>query len=242
MHFPLQLLLVRTPCPRYHEALAEVFQMPALQNIMLSNKSLFDELTKITGMDIDTPDDVQSLYSTLRAEHEYGLKLPEWTQKYYPDRLVPITELSYIYNVYTDELKSLKAGPFLAKMINEWQHKTVNDLKPSERKINLYCGHDSTIVNILAAIGVWEQQLPIYGIMTIFELLQDTATHEYGVQMYLRKNAKSGAIPLIVPGCDSHFCPLDKFVELTKNVVPVNFSAACIPKNKNFVTPPPSGP
>lgn len=192
-------------------------------------------------MAVDTPDDVQSLYSTLFAEQGYGLKLPEWTQKYYPDRLVPLTELSYIYNVYTDELKSLKAGPFLAKMINEWKNKTLNDLNPSERKIYLYCGHDSTIVNILAAIGVWQQQMPIYGIMAIFELLQDTITHEYGVQMYLRRNAKTGAVPLILPGCD-HFCPLHRFVELTKNVVPANFSAACVPKNKNFVSPAQSGP
>lgn len=203
---------------------------------------MLDDLTKITGMEIKTLDDVQSLYSTLRAESEYGLKLPNWTQKYYPNPLEKLTELSYVYNVNNDELKSLKAGPFLGKMINEWKQESKNILKPIDRKIYLYCGHDSTIVNIMAAIGVWEQQLPIYGIMGIFELLQDTVTQEFGVQIYLRRNADSGTQKLIVPGCDQHFCPLSKFIELTKNVVPINFSAACIPKNKDFVTPPPSGP
>lgn len=237
-----QLLLVRIPCPRYHEALEELFETPEIRYEMNSYKTMFDDLTKITGMDIKTPDDVQSLYSTLRAESEYGLKLPNWTQKYYPNGLEKLTELSYIYNVYNDELKSLKAGPFLGKMINEWQQKRKNKLKPIDRKINLYCGHDSTIVNILAAIGVWEQQLPIYNIMAIFELLQDTETKEYGIQIYLRRDATSGIQKLIVPGCDGHFCPLNKFIELTKMVVPINFSAACIPKNKDFITPPPSGP
>lgn len=202
---------------------------------------MFNELSKITGLSIKTPDDVQSLYSTLRAESEFGLELPDWTKKYYPNRLLPLTEKSYIYNTYTDELKKLKGGPFLSKMIGEWKAKKEGTIKPSDRQIFLYAGHDSTIVNILAAIGVWEQQLPGYGIMAIFELLEVTATGEWGVQIYLRNSATSGATPLVIPGCE-HFCPLDKFIELTKKMISVDLKADCQAKDKNFTTPPPSGP
>lgn len=68
---------MRTPCPRYYEALKEVFESPELKQVQSDNEELYKELTELTGMDIKTPDDIQSLYSTLRAESEYGLKLPE---------------------------------------------------------------------------------------------------------------------------------------------------------------------
>lgn len=199
------------------------------------------ELTNHTGLSIQTPDDVQSLYSTLRAEDEYGLKLPDWTAKYYPNRLVSLTELSYIYNVYTDEMKRIKAGPFMRKMIAEWLAKRDNTIRPKDSKIYLYTGHDSTVVNILAAIDVWKQQIPVYGIMGIFELLEDTRSGEWGVQMYLRTSQRSGAIPLTLPGCN-HFCPLDQFIALTAKIAAPLNPSDCLAKNINFTPPPASGP
>lgn len=232
---------MRTPCPRYHEALDEVFELPEVKQVFEDNAQLFKELTEHTGMDIKSPDDVQSLYSTLRAESEYGLKLPAWTSKYYPDRLVELTDQSYIYNVYTDELKKFKAGPFLKKMVGEQKEKIDKSLKPAGRKIFMYTGHDSSVVNILSGVNVWTKQFPTYAIMGIFELVRDKKSGEVGVQIYLRNSPTSGAIPLTIPGCE-HFCPFDKFEKLTSNVIAQNFTEECKPKNKDYTTPPPSGP
>lgn len=228
------MLLVRTPCPRYYEVLDEVYKRDEIQKVLKEHQKMFDELTEITGLSIKTPDDAQSLYSTLRAESEYGLKLPNWTKEYFPDRLVPITELSFVYNVLIDELKKLKGGPFLKKMLNEWIEKRNGTLTPKDRKIYLYTGHDATVVNILAAINVWPKQLPVYGIMAIFELLEDKITGEYGIKVYIRNSSTSGAIPLTIPGCDN-FCSLNKFIELTKNVIPIDFENECKAKNAAFV-------
>jgi prostatic aicd phosphatase len=235
------LLLVRTPCARYYEALQEVFETRELQRIQRDNEEMYRELTYLTGMDIKTPDDVQSLYSTLRAETEYGLKLPEWTRNYYPNKLLNLTELSYIYNVHTVELQKFKAGPFLQKMISEWSDKRAGRLSPKDQKIYLYTGHDSTIVNVLHALGAWKQQLPVYGIMAIFELLEDTATGQYGISVYLRNSAESGAIPLTISGC-GRFCPLDRFIALTRKFVMVDKERECTARDPSFTTPPPSGP
>jgi len=235
------LLLVRTPCPRYHEAVEEVLASAEVKKVLDEHADLFAELSNYTGQPVKTPDDVQSLYGTLRAETEYGLKLPKWAQEYYPDKLLNLTELSYIYNIYTDELKQLKAGPFIQKLVTEFENKRDNKLEPKDLKISLYTGHDSSVVNILSALNVWEKQFPAYGIMAMFELVRDKKTGEIGVQMYLRNSATSGAIPLTMPGCE-HFCPLDKFVELGKKVIPKDRAAACQAKNKDYVTPPPSGP
>lgn len=218
-----------------------MFATDDLQKVLKENEPLFKELTHFTGMPIKTPDDVQSLYSTLRAEVEYGLTLPKWTIDYFPDRLLPLTERSYLYNVHTDELKMFKAGPFIAKLVDEWKHKRSGSIEPSDRKMFAYAGHDSTIVNILAAIGLWEQQLPVYGIMGIFELLEDVATKVWGVRVFLRKIGDREATPLTIPGCDN-FCPLDSFVKITSHLISTDIVRACRAKNKDFVTPPPSGP
>lgn len=235
------MLLVRTPCPRYSEAVEEVLASDEVRRVLYENENLLAELTKHTGMSIKTPDDVQSLYGTLRAESEYGLDLPSWAKNYYPDKLLNLTELSYIYNVYTNELQRLKAGPFVQKLINEFQSKVNSTTKPKELKISLYTGHDSSIVNILSGLQVWTKQFPAYGIMAMFELVRDKNTGEIGVQMYLRNSATSGAIPLTMPGCE-HFCPLDKFIRIAQNTIPKDHKAACEARNKDYVTPPPSGP
>lgn len=61
------LLLVRTKCPRYYEALENVFANEAAEEIKKS-APLFEQLTNITGLPIQTPEDVQSLFATLQAE------------------------------------------------------------------------------------------------------------------------------------------------------------------------------
>lgn len=61
------LLLVRKSCPRYHEELERVMKEDLSAEIR-SNQQMFDDLTKITGSPVQTPEDVQSLYSTLKAE------------------------------------------------------------------------------------------------------------------------------------------------------------------------------
>lgn len=232
---------MRTPCPRYHEAVEEVLASDEVKKVLEDNANMFAELTKLTGLSIKTPDDIQSLYGTLRAETEFGLELPKWTKNYYPDKLLNLTELSYMYNVHTSELKALKAGPFIHKLVTEFESKRNSTSKPNMLKISLYTGHDSSVVNILSGLNVWSQQLPSYGIMALFELVRDKKTGELGVQMYLRHSDTNDAIPLTMPGCE-HFCPLDKFIEIGQKVIPYDRVAACAARNKDFVTPSPSGP
>lgn len=64
----LQLLLVRVPCGRYGELLDDVMQSDGVQALLQENAPMLRWLSDKTGMKIATPDDVQSLYSTLKAE------------------------------------------------------------------------------------------------------------------------------------------------------------------------------
>jgi prostatic aicd phosphatase len=61
------LLLVRVSCPRYHEELERVMKEDVANEIRYHHH-MMRKLTNITGLKIETPDDVQGLYNTLRTE------------------------------------------------------------------------------------------------------------------------------------------------------------------------------
>ncbi|XP_017957903.1 venom acid phosphatase Acph-1 [Drosophila navojoa] len=236
------LLLVRTPCPRYFEALHEVYELPEVKKEIEPYLDMFKELAAHTGLSFNEPEDVQSLYLTLLAEQEWGLDLPEWTKQYFPEKMQFLTEQSYVYNVYTPEMQKIKAGPFLKKMFDEMQQKRNGTLKPEKRKLFIYTGHDSTVVNVLSGLKIWERQLPRYSVMALFELHKNKETGDYWVEIYFRNNPKAPAQKLTVPGCEFQ-CPLDKLLELAADVVPTEADAnRCDAQNEQFTEPPLRGP
>lgn len=91
------------------------------------------------------------------TQKEFGLQLPKWTEKYFPERLQDLTDKSYVYNAYNSILKRLKGGVFVKKAIKDWNNRNI------KQKILIYAGHDSSVTNILSAFNVWTQQFPDYG-------------------------------------------------------------------------------
>ncbi|XP_065360926.1 venom acid phosphatase Acph-1-like isoform X2 [Calliphora vicina] len=237
------LLLVRTTCPRYFEALHETLDSAAVKEEIKPFEYMYSELSELTGMNFTEPEDIQSLYLTLLAEQEFGLQLPSWTKGYYPEKMQFLAEQSYLYNVWTPEMQKIKAGPFLTKMFNEMKDKANNNLKPKSRKLYIYTGHDSTIVNIMAALKIWKRQLPRYSAMTIFELHKSKETGEHYVEIYFRNNPKDQVEKLTVPGCEFQ-CPLEKLIKLSEEVLIDSMQDAnrCAARNEAFTEPPLRGP
>ncbi|CAG2065557.1 unnamed protein product [Timema podura] len=205
-----------------------------MSQILTENKAeeLYKFLQEQTGLEYKDPDDVQSLYSTLKAEEDFNLSLPEWTRGVYPDQLVPLTVFSYMLNAYNTQLQKLKAGPLLKKIIGDTDAKISGE---SRKTMYMYSGHDSTISNILLALGVWEPQLPVYNIMVLIELHR-TLDSGYGVKVFLRNTTAVPPHLLTIPGCEQ-LCPYDKFLQLTSQVVPTDLDTACKVDNPDFVVP-----
>lgn len=59
---------MRKPCPQYHIEMDRVLGLEEVRNQMETNRGLFEELTAITGQNTKNFDDVQDIYSTLKAE------------------------------------------------------------------------------------------------------------------------------------------------------------------------------
>jgi hypothetical protein len=51
-------------------------------------------------------------------QEQFNLSLPEWTKGIYPDKLVPLTDFSFVLNAYNTELQKLKGGKLPAYNTN----------------------------------------------------------------------------------------------------------------------------
>lgn len=109
-------------------------------------------------------------------------KLPDWTNLYFPNKMRPLGSLSLKLNVYNETLLRMKAAPLITKIVNNMVDKSKGVLKPSQRKMFMYVGHDTSIINVLEGMKVWDMVIPSYGIMVIIEL-HENEQHEYYVQV-----------------------------------------------------------
>ncbi|XP_018403742.1 PREDICTED: prostatic acid phosphatase-like isoform X2 [Cyphomyrmex costatus] len=232
------LLLIWNKCPKYTQLRSSANDLPEVQKVHEDSKQLFTELSNFTGMPITTVDDASSLYATLTSEKYMNLDLPEWTKDYYPEKLELLTLFELQLNTYSDEFRRLKGGPMLKKFINDMLAKKNGTLQPEKRKMFMYIGHDSTIVTLLDTMHIWRNQMPYFNIMTMIELHEDEG--EWNVQIFLRNTTAHEPYPMTIPGCDV-VCPLDKFVELTKLIIPDNWEEECR-VDSNYTTPSPPPP
>ncbi|KAG7210407.1 hypothetical protein KM043_011939 [Ampulex compressa] len=229
------LMLIWDTCPKYAKLRHAISELPEVQSVEQDNKQLFEELTNHTGMTISCADDVGSLYGTLRAEDQMKLDLPEWTKHYYPDKLIPLTLYELKLNVYNDELRRLKGGPLLKKITTDMFAKKGDILKPKDRKMFMFVGHDSSIITLLDVMHVWQDQMPVYNIMVMIELHEN---HDgWNVQLYLRNSTAHEPYPLTIPGCTTS-CPLEQFAEILAPMIPDNWKEEC--KVEGDYTPPPA--
>uniref|UniRef100_A0A2S2N7B8 Prostatic acid phosphatase n=1 Tax=Schizaphis graminum TaxID=13262 RepID=A0A2S2N7B8_SCHGA len=63
-----RLLLVRIDCPKYHEEKHKIMNSAEVLEELNTYSDLYSYLSNHTGLTIKDPDDVQSIYSTLKAE------------------------------------------------------------------------------------------------------------------------------------------------------------------------------
>ncbi|KAJ4440011.1 hypothetical protein ANN_08142, partial [Periplaneta americana] len=231
-------LLLPASCPKYYHERDAVKASVEVQNILVAHNAteLYNLLAEKTGLNYTDPDDVQSLYSTLKAEEDYNLTLPEWTHGIYPDRLIPLTVFSFVLNTYNDELQKLKGGLLLKKILSDTKAKVDSTLSPADRKMYMYAGHDSTVTNLLSALKVWDPQIPKYGIMAMVELHFDKDENQHSVKVFLRNSTHHEPYLLTVPGCNST-CPLDMLITLTTSVTPQNWKKNCVVDDPNYLPP-----
>ena len=107
--FLFQIVAATKPCKvwkaMYNELLAEKNADPKFTE-------LFDYLSKHTNQSMRSVLPVDFLYSTLLAEQEAGLKLPEWTRTVFPSKMRTPFMLSLALLSYNETLQRLQVGEY----------------------------------------------------------------------------------------------------------------------------------
>lgn len=218
-------LASKKPCPVYDYELKKLLKSEEFKTFDKNLKPIYKYLTEHAGKTINSLQSVQNIYSCLHIEEIYNRTLPDWTKEVYPDKLKPISGLSFAVKTYTPVLARLKIGKLLKEILTHFKDKTLKKLEPN-RSYWIYSGHDTTVANILNTLGVFKMMgyhNPPYRATVMFELREYSDGHR--VQVFY-KNTTAEPEPLDLPGCGTS-CPLDQMFEIYKSVMPVNWAEEC---------------
>lgn len=192
--YNFQMIVVKAPCPRLEKALKEAYVNDSKSAEFPSSK-YFQELSNYTGQNISTITDIEFLYNTLEIEERNGLKLPEWTIKYYNRQMREIAARSlslFTSNTLQQRLRGgikivkdpktssyynlificiysfFFLGPLLKEILERMNSFNNNQ---DTRRAYFYSAHDITLVNLLRTMGFTDEYFkPEYGSTLIFQL------------------------------------------------------------------------
>lgn len=149
--------------------------------------------------------------------------LPEWTHDVFPEKLFPLSALSFATRTYTPELARLQSGPLLREILEHMELKTMEDLS---QNFWVYSAHDTTVANMLNTLGLLKPlgyHNPPFAATVMIELRQ--FLDRFNVQVFY-KNSTAEPKPLNIPGCGTS-CPLNQFVMIYRSLVPLDWDREC---------------
>lgn len=110
-------------------------------------------------------------------QDDLNLTLPEWTNEIYPEPLYSLASKVYGYLNTNPDVRRINSGYLLAKILKDTVSKIQNILKPAERKMFLYSGHETTLGFMLDTLGVFKPHIPPYGSAILFEVHRKNDQH-----------------------------------------------------------------
>ncbi|KAJ2954475.1 hypothetical protein O0L34_g2754 [Tuta absoluta] len=223
-----EVLAMKKNCNAYNREMERYTQTAEYKQHLANYQSLMNYLSAYTGEKVKDYVDMLAIYSTLYIETLNNMTLPSWTQTVYPDKLKEPACYSFGTSAATPLLARLRAGPIL-KAIMEKVHRAMipktGDQNPL--KLSVYSGHDYTIGTVLTALGLFDGNCPVFTATILIELIQDTTTNDHYIRIAYRNSSEIvEPVVLYIPYC-GELCHVDRFTNLYKNLLTVNFDEEC---------------
>ncbi|XP_026480769.1 venom acid phosphatase Acph-1-like [Ctenocephalides felis] len=230
---------LRSPCFAYE--FMRVLQLPEFQRLIRPHEKLLNLLIEKTEMKVDNPLHVWLVKSLFLAQEAMGKSKPDWAEDHW-DEICAVSEIAFAALMYNDDLKRMAIGPILKRIVSDCQDKADGVLEPRQRKLIVYSGHDTTVGPLFAAMGGSEGYIdedgnplktivPSFGSAVILELHKIEG--EYAVKILFNEKSQDGTFKeLKLAGC-GEFCPLDKYIEMTKNIADDDQGLDKCPEAKN---------
>ncbi|CAH3021129.1 unnamed protein product, partial [Porites evermanni] len=214
-------------CPRFLKLREEDKKQPSYINMSLQYKDMLDYVSEKSGEKTEVST-AFLIRDPLISEESQNMTLPDWVLNgtTYKD-LGTVGDFSMMWNFNTREKARLTGGALVGRMIENMKL-VLSPPNPKEpvRKAYLYSAHDTTVSAFLSALQVFDGISPDFSSAAILELFSSTKeVLNLSVRVLYRFGQHVPKI-LTLPGCEE-FCPLERFIELTADVIPENVEKEC---------------
>nr|XP_022919445.1 venom acid phosphatase Acph-1-like [Onthophagus taurus] len=207
-------------CPKYSKLRKQILDASwQTDPIYHKYKNIISKLQSLTGETDDIFEMGNNLFSTFKAEKDYGLPLPEWSKDFFPLALEEISKESWKYSTGIGKLKILYPGFLISNIVNNTYAKILGNPKLKRTKIFLYSGHDNNIASILFFLDSFFPHNPNYCSQIIIEVHNMVGTR---FLKFMHRDDTLGVYRVIpVPNC-GEYCPFIDFMQKYKNVLDTN--------------------
>ncbi|XP_056643918.1 venom acid phosphatase Acph-1-like [Diorhabda sublineata] len=209
-------VLMGINCPSYKKKYNELVATRKWREEFNNQKPIFDYISKNSGLNVTTYNDVYNLYFGLSTEEEFGQKLPRWTNYVWPKIVTDFAIKQYFVDTATTEMLALAEGFHLKKIIQDTKQIAKNNEKHGV-KIYLYSAHENNVAEMQILLNIFEPHVPNYGSYLIFEVHRIRGV--VGIKLYYNNRDNRGLRLMKIPSCDE-FCPLDQFERIFEEYLP----------------------
>lgn len=152
---------------------------------------------------------------------------------------------SFATNTYTPKLARLKVGFLIKEMFQRFSNKSLSLSNPKQ-SVWIYSAHDTTVANLLNALGLFEVQPNIILTKYLFKkknyfvlflqihsppytacvLLELRMKNEVPMVQIFYKNSTDDPRAMYIPNCGIT-CPLEKLYQIYNAIIPGDFGDEC---------------
>jgi len=213
-----------TVCPRLYELFEEVYERASWKEKERQSKELIKLVARGTGLEDLDLKTFSHPVDTLHCEMVGKLDVPDWAIENW--KSIKQLEDWWFSERFSgsDEFGRLSGGALLGK-INANMRSWIGGLKNDLYKMNIFSGHDTSILSLSAALNINLHQVPPFSTCIMIELYSVT-NGSYFVEINYRNDTSGVIYQLRLPNCTMS-CPLDKFLAETKSRVPVDREKEC---------------
>ena len=212
-------------CPKLAEMREQLKDSLFMTGVYEDNKDLFDYISKHSGWNIKSVDELDLIYDSLLIDKLYNKTLPNWTASVFPGgKFEELRNLVFVMDSFDLEMKRLQGGPFISELVGHYDDVEGNTLAPANRKVFMYSAHDTTVSYVMNTLGIYDGLAPPYASLLMFELYDVDGLH---VKISWRNDTTTPPHVLTIPGCQQQLCPLKLFKQLTESVRPADWRQEC---------------
>ncbi|KAI0220760.1 Prostatic acid phosphatase [Lamellibrachia satsuma] len=220
-------------CPTATKLYNKILNSPAIRKEEQTNKPFYEYVSKNTGQRIENLTKLWTASDTFKCEMAHNMTLPDWALVKW-NNVSTVREKAFAISAYQFYLEydynrtveRLRGGPLLKEMIKNMNASIAQGGNQTDKrtKLFMFSAHDSTVSPFLGVLNVYNRIMPPYAAAVLVELYN--ASGKYSVQVHYRNDSSMEPYLLQIPGCTA-FCPYDKFLALTFDMVPVDWDTEC---------------